>query len=209
MEGTVTRPNATQVGRRGFLEAAGGTAVGIGTLGATAGTAGAQEGSGDAGGWFDGVDNDESVVDETDQSKIEVSVGTKGNGGNFAFSPPAIHIDPGTTVVWRRVVDNTALLAVAEDESFWTDFGDGETFEWTFTDNRVVEYSCPAYEELGMKGVIVIGNPELPTIGEVLTTLWGGALAGSGLMVVLSPVALGVFLAVRGSEDTDSAEPAD
>jgi len=28
-------------------------------------------------------------------------------------------------------------------------------------------------------------------------------------MAVLSPVALGVFLAVRGSEDTDSAEPAD
>ncbi|EMA46036.1 halocyanin domain-containing protein [Halococcus saccharolyticus] len=342
MEATRVQPSARQVDRRGFLKAAGGTAVGVGAIGATAGTASAQEGSDAAGGWFGGVSNYESVVDKTGQSQIEISVGAKGNGGNFAFSPPAIrvdagttvtwkwtgeggghnvvaengafesdiaseaghtfehtfetegavkyaclphksmgmrgavlvgadatidtgskqasgesstpyggwlddtenfenvvdlsdrdrveiqvgaagnggnfafsppaiHINPKTTVVWRRIEDNTALSVVAEDESFWTDFDEetGEAFEWTFTGNRVVKYSCPAYEELGMKGLIVVGNPDLPTIGEVVSTPWGGALAGSGLMAVLSPVAFGVFLAIHGTGDADSTETSD
>ncbi|WP_435079602.1 halocyanin domain-containing protein [Halococcus sp. AFM35] len=335
------QPSGIQVGRRGFLKAAGGTAVGVGTLGTTTGTVSAQE-QGDAGGWFDGVGNYEGVVDKTGQSQIEVAVGAKGNrgnfafsppairvnpgttvtwrwtgdggahnvvaengafeskiaseaghtfthtfekkgavkyacvphrsmgmrgavlvgadatlsssskqasgessspyggwldnvenfekvidlsnrerveirvgvagnGGNFAFSPPAIKIDPGTTVVWQWAEDSEALTVVARDESFWTDFGQeaGETFEWTFTGNRVVKYSCPAYEPLGMKGLIVVGNPDLPAMGEVLSTPWGSALAGSALMAVLSPVALGVFLAIRETTDTKMTDSAD
>lgn len=336
---TTVQPSATQIGRRGFLKAAGGTTVGIGTFGTTAGTARAQEGD-DTGGWFGGVGNYESAVDKTGKSQIEITVGSKGNGGNFAFSPPAvrvdpgttvtwkwtgeggghnvvaengafesdiaseaghtfkhtfekegavkyaclphksmgmrgavlvgadatigtgskqsgggsstpyggwlddtenfenvvdlsdrdrveiqvgaagnggnfafsppaIHINPGTTVAWQRIEDNEALTVVANDESFWTDFEDeaGETFEWTFTGNRVVKYSCPAYEELGMKGLIVVGNPDLPTIGEVVSTPWGGALAGSALMAVLSPIAFGVFLAIHGTGDTETTDP--
>ena len=75
MEVTSVHPNAAQVGRRGFLKAAGGTAVGVGTLGAGVGTASAQEGGSGAGGWFDGVDNYESVVDKTGQSGlVEASI---------------------------------------------------------------------------------------------------------------------------------------
>ena len=161
------------------------------------------------GGWLADTENYENVVDLSGRNRVEIEVGAAGNGGTFAFSPPAIHIDPQTTVVWRRVEDNEALTVVSNDESFWTDFEDGKTFEWTFTGNRVVKYSCPAYEELGMKGLIVVGDPELPTIGEVLSTPWGSALAGSGLMAVLSPIALGVFLAIRGTDGTDRIEPPD
>ncbi|MGN8218104.1 halocyanin domain-containing protein [Halococcus morrhuae DSM 1307] len=166
---------------------------------------GSEESSSPYGGWLDDVDGFEEVVDGTGRDRVEIGVGAPGNGGIFAFDPPAIHIDPGTTIVWRRLEESEALTVVADDESFWTDFSgtDGETFEWTFTGNRVVKYSCPAYEELGMKGLLVVGNPDLPSAGDVLSTPWGGALAGSGLMAVLSPLVFGGFLAVRRSRDRE------
>lgn len=152
------------------------------------------------GGWLDDVDNFEKVVDRTGNDRLEIRVGAPGNGGNFAFAPPAIHIDPGTTVVWQWTEGSAGLPIVANDESFWTGYGKqpGDTFEWTFTGNRVVKYACPAYKELGMKGLLVVGNPDMPSARELLSTPWGGALAGSGLLALLSPLGLGVLLAIRG-----------
>lgn len=93
------------------------------------------------GGWLDDVGNFEKVRDMTDQERVEVLVGAGGNGGNFAFSPPAIEIERGTTVVWQWAENAKALSLATKDGSFWTDFGarEGEIFEWTFTDNEVVE----------------------------------------------------------------------
>jgi halocyanin-like protein len=177
-------------------------------VGAEASLGGASEGTTDKkpapyGGWLEDVENFEKVVDLTGRERVEVRVGAPGNGGNFAFDPPAIHIDPGTTVIWRWSENSGGLTVVAQDESFWTDVGQepGETFEWTFSGNRVVKYSCPAYKPLGMKGLIVVGNPDLPTIGEVLSTRWGGALGASALITILSPLAFAALLAVRGTDD--------
>lgn len=153
------------------------------------------------GGWLEDVDSFEKVIDRTGSDRLEIQVGAPGNGGNFAFDPPAVHIDPTTTVVWRWTEGSAGLPIVAEDESFWTGYGKrpGDTFEWTFGGNRIVKYACPAYKELGMKGLLVVGNPNMPSAREMLSTPWGGALAGSGLLALLSPLALGVLLAVRGN----------
>jgi halocyanin-like protein len=156
------------------------------------------------GGWLDDVDNFEEVVDRTGSDRLEIRVGAPGNGGNFAFAPPAVHIDPGTTVEWRWMEGSAGLPLLAKDESFWTDYGKrpGDTFEWTFADRGVVKYACPAYEELGMKGLLVVGDPDMPSAREVLATPWGSALAGSGLLALLSPLGLGALLAVRGDGHT-------
>lgn len=157
-----------------------------------------EERSSPYGGWMDGVENFETVLDETGQERITVRVGTQGNGGNFAFSPPAIAIDPGTTVVWRWEQKAGALNLAAKDGSFWTDFGaaEGDTFEWTFTDNEVVKYSSPSYEALGMKGLIVVGEPGAPTLGERLATPGAMAIGGGLAMALCSPVVFGVVLLV-------------
>ena len=115
-------------------------AVLVGPDAAVGGSAGeSDEGkSSPYGGWLDNTDNFEKVLDRTDQDRVEVLVGAQGNGGSFAFSPPAIEIERGTTVVWRWAEDAGALDLAATDGSFWTDFGReaGETFEWTSPTTR-------------------------------------------------------------------------
>ncbi|MFB6141705.1 MAG: halocyanin domain-containing protein, partial [Halosimplex sp.] len=55
----------------------------------------------DYGGWFDGVSNFDGTVDRTGQDEVTIRVGAEGNNGNFAFSPAAVRVDPGTKVVWK------------------------------------------------------------------------------------------------------------
>ncbi|WP_459862429.1 plastocyanin/azurin family copper-binding protein, partial [Haloplanus litoreus] len=47
------------------------------------------------------VGNYSEVADATGQDEVTITVGAQGNGGAFAFGPPAVQIDPGTTVVWE------------------------------------------------------------------------------------------------------------
>ena len=180
-------------------------AVLVGPDAAVGGSAGeSDEGkSSPYGGWLDNTDNFEKVLDRTDQDRVEVLVGAQGNRGSFAFSPLAIEIERGTTVVWRWAEDAGALNLAATDGSFWTDFGReaGETFEWTFTDNEVLKYSSPSYEALGMKGLIVVGDPNAPTLGERLSTPGGLAVGGGLAMGLLSPIAFGTFLFATRNTD--------
>ena len=171
-------------------------------VGGSAGESGEEQPS-PYGGWLDNVDNFEEIRDKTDQDRVEVLVGAQGNGGCFAFTPPVIEIERGTTVVWRWAEDAGALNLAATDDSFWTDFGRevGETFEWTFTDNEVIKYSSPSYEALGTKGLIVVGDPNAPTLGEQLRTPGGLALGGGLVMGLLSPIAFGAFLLATRCSD--------
>jgi halocyanin-like protein len=165
-----------RLGRRRLLRAGAG-AVGVGLVGTGAtGTAVAQ--SGPFGGWMSDVGNYEGVVDATGQSEVTVTVGASGNGGNFAFGPAAVQVDPGTTIVWEWNGEGGQHNVVAEEggdfESELTAEA-GITFEQTFESEGVVKYYCTPHRALGMKGVVVVGS--VPEGAEVIS---GGGGSGGG-----------------------------
>jgi halocyanin-like protein len=145
--------------RRAFL---GGTVAAAGLAAAgTAGTASAQEGGVDFGGWFDDVDNYDGVVDARGQSEVTVDVGAQGNGGAFAFGPAAIRVDPGTTVIWEWTGEGGQHNVLTEEG---VELGSeltaeaGFTFEHTFEEEGVTTYYCQPHLSLGMKGAVVVGD---------------------------------------------------
>jgi halocyanin-like protein len=151
--------------RRSFLRTAGGTTAAAVATTAASGTAAAQEV--DYGGWFDDVDNyDGTTVDATGQSEVSVTVGAEGNGGAFAFDPPAVQVDPGTTVVFEWTGEGGQHNVVAEDGGdFQSDLvaEAGFTFEHTFEEEGIVTYYCEPHLSLGMKGAVAVG--EVATTG--------------------------------------------
>ncbi|MFC4405925.1 halocyanin domain-containing protein [Haloarchaeobius iranensis] len=112
----------------------------------------------DFGGWFDNVGNFDAVADHTGESEVTVTVGAQGNGGAFAFSPPAIRVDSGTTVVWEWTGDGGSHNVVAEGGSFESDLvgSPGHTFEHAFDSSETFKYVCTPHERMGMKGAVVV-----------------------------------------------------
>jgi halocyanin-like protein len=145
------------LGMKGAVVVEGGDGGGGGDAGGTG-----QLGDPEYDGWFDDVSNyDGTTVDARGQTDVTVGVGTEGNGGNLAFDPPAVHVDPGTTVVWEWTGEGGAHNVVAEDSTF--DSGDavtdaGTVFEYTFEDDGRYRYICEPHEALGMKGAVVVGT---------------------------------------------------
>ena len=112
----------------------------------------------DFGSWFDNVGNFDGVADHTGESEVTVTVGAQGNGGAFAFAPPAIRVDSGTTVVWEWTGDGGTHNVVAEDGSFESDLvgSPGHTFEHAFDSAGTFKYACSPHKRTGMKGAVVV-----------------------------------------------------
>ena len=167
--------NEATLSRRGLLRTTAGGAACLAAAGATGGVA-AQEGEKpDFGGYLDDVGNyDGTVVDATGEGQASVSVGAAGNGGNFAFDPPAIHVDSGTTVTWEWTGKGGSHNVVHEDGDFESDLvgEEGATFEHTFEEDGIYKYYCQPHKTLGMKAAIVVGS-DYPTTS-------GGGNAGGG-----------------------------
>jgi halocyanin-like protein len=114
----------------------------------------------DYGGWFDDTDNFDGTVDMRGESSVTVTVGAEGNGGAFAFDPPAIHVDPGTTVTWEWTGEGGEHNVAPDDGNF----GSGEptssgTHEHTFETEGIHLYLCEPHDSLGMRGAVVAGDP--------------------------------------------------
>ncbi|RAW45681.1 halocyanin domain-containing protein [Halorubrum sp. 48-1-W] len=143
--------------RRGFLRSGSATVVAAAGLAAGTGTGAAQYD-----GWLDDVDNYDGTHDYRGEDEVTVEVGAGDNG--LLFAPPAILIDPGTSVVWEWTGAGGAHNVVADDETF--DSGEaveeeGTTFEYTFEDaseGDVFNYLCVPHETVGMKGSVAIGD---------------------------------------------------
>ncbi|WP_248897328.1 halocyanin domain-containing protein [Haloplanus halobius] len=155
--------------RRDFLRVAGGSAA-VGTAAATATPAAAQP---SFDGWMSDVGNYSEVTDATGQDEVTVMVGAEGNGGAFAFDPPAVQVDPGTTVVWEWTGEGGQHNVVDDGGDFESDLtGEaGFTVEQTFEEEGVTKYYCSPHQAMGMKGVVVVGA--IPDSG-------GGGGGGSG-----------------------------
>jgi len=136
---------------------------GSGDSGSDSGSGGGSDsgsggGSTDFGGWFDDVSNFDGVVDETGSDEVTVSVGSQGNGGNYGFSPAAVRVSTGTSVVWEWTGQGSFHNVVAEDGSFESEQTqeEGFTFEHTFEETGTYEYVCVPHEAMGMKGAVVV-----------------------------------------------------
>lgn len=145
--------------RRSLLRGAG--TVAAGGLAALAGCSGGGDPTPEDkfGGWMDGVENyDGSVVDVTDMDEIRVKVGTEGNGGYYAFSPPAIRVSTGTTVVWEWTGKGGGHNVVEEGGDYESKLTaeEGFTFSYTFESPGTSKYYCRPHEPMGMKGIIVV-----------------------------------------------------
>jgi halocyanin-like protein len=110
------------------------------------------------GGWMDGVDNYDGVVDETGSDEITVAVGAQGNGGAFAFEPAAVRITTGTTVVWEWTGKGAQHNVVAAGGEFRSGLtaADGHRFSHSFSETGTYEYVCTPHRALGMRGVVIV-----------------------------------------------------
>ena len=165
-----------KLSRRRYL-AGTGAALTIGTLaGCSGGGDGGDGGDGsDGGDGGNAVDDVPSEIDEylsdarmyegtimdltgEDEVTVEVGVGDVG----YAFSPAAIRIDSGTTVVWEWTGEGGAhnVESVEESES---DFSSGDavaeegtTFEQSFDNAGIQLYQCTPHQANGMLGAIEV-----------------------------------------------------
>jgi halocyanin-like protein len=177
----------TQLSRRAFLTAAGGTAAVAGA----AGNAAAQTTEPDFGGYLDGVDG--GYQDMRGSSEVTVEVGADGNGGALAFAPAGIWVDPGTTVVWEWTGEGGGHNVVAEEGPAALDSGAavaeaGTTYEHTFSEEEtgITKYYCSPHQALGMLGAVAVGS-DIPTV-----EVGGGGGESSGPRVPESAKTLGV-----------------
>ena len=133
-------------------------------------------------GWFDDAMNFEGTVDMTGEEEVTVEVGAGDVG--LAFDPAAIHVDPGTTVVFEWTGEGGGHNVVEQEtgeryESERTDEG-GTTYEITYETDGISKYVCVPHVGNGMVGAVAVGDGEgVPDIaaGE---TLIGGPDDGGG-----------------------------
>lgn len=155
--------SGTRLRRRTFLR---GTALALagGAAASTARPAAAAEAV-DLSAWFSNVSNFDGVTDTRGMSVIRVVVGARGNGGGFAYDPPAVRIDPGTTVVWEWTGDGGAHDVTDEGANYGSDLVSeaGHTFEHTFESAGVSLYACTPHRAMGMKGAVVVGDVSVAT----------------------------------------------
>ena len=166
--------------RRELLRTAGGgAAAATAAVTAGSGAAAAAEGGGEGGGggttkpkfsYLQGVDG--GYKDFRGQSEVTVKVGASGNGGNVAFKPAGIWIDPGTTVIWEWTGEGGQHNVKTEDGPATLDSelqeAAGETYEYTFSEEEagVTNYKCVPHAGLGMKGAVAVGEDvETITVG--------------------------------------------
>jgi len=191
--------------RRTVLRGAAGT---VAAGAAAAGTSRVASAQPSFDGWMSDVGNYQGVFDRTGQSEVRVGVGTEGNGGNYAFGPPAIQVDPGTTIVWEWTGQGGQHNVVSESgESFESELvtESGFTFEYTFEEAGITKYYCQPHLSLGMKGVVVVGD-EVPTPApaEGGGEGGGGALPGGPMAAAFAAIGFGslglVALTLVGAE---------
>jgi halocyanin-like protein len=152
--------------RRDFIRTAGGSAAATTAVAAGSGTAAAQTVQPDFT-ELEGIDG--GIEDLRGESEVTVEVGASGNGGNVAFSPAGIWIDPGTTVTWEWTGEGGDHNVVATDGPAPLEselIGEaGATYEFEFTEDHagITNYQCEPHASLGMLGAVAVGE-DVPTV---------------------------------------------
>jgi halocyanin-like protein len=141
--------------RRGVLAASAGAAATAAAAPAAAQSDAVDEWLSDAGNY------DGSVTDMTGESSVTVEVGS--DDGSFVFAPPAVRIDPGTTVTFDWLSDaHNVVVENQPDGAEWAGYegleNTGFSFEHTFETEGEFLYFCSPHRSAGMKGAIIVGG---------------------------------------------------
>jgi len=195
------------VTRRQALRTGAGAVAGAATL-TSAGAVSAQS---DAyGGYLSDAEWDGNTVDGTAMDDVVVDVGAGQQG--LQFSPPAIYVEPGTTVTWTWLgnggghnVQHEADSQVFGQEELIEEAG--HTYEFTFEESHTGahQYFCTPHEALGMKGVIAVGEDNVET-DLVPPSAGGGGLntgavtAGGAVFSIVSLMGVAAYRELTGAD---------
>lgn len=160
--------------RRELFRTVGGCAAASTAVAAGSGSAAAQEEQ-PAWDYSEGVDG--GYEDARGQDEVIVEVGAPGNGGDLAFSPAQLWIDPGTTVIWEWTGEGGDHNVVTEEgpadlESPLTDEAGFEwEFEFTEEHEGITAYHCEPHISVNMLAEVAVGD-------DIETVEVGGAAGG-------------------------------
>lgn len=216
---SATDDDITASNRRGFLKRTAAAAGAAATVGTLPSAAAAQEGP-SYDGWLDNTSNFNGTYDLTGRDQVTVIVGAEGNEGNYAFSPAAMRIDPGTEVLFEWTGEGGVHNVVDNAGNFESELYSeaGQHFSQTFDSEGTFKYLCVPHEPMGMKGAIAVGGSggmdpsELEQFGEgggssgesgnSGSPFRAAALVSSLVLGLLSPIVFGIFMFFDDSEDT-------
>lgn len=185
--------------RRGLLRSsAGAAAAGVGASAGAGAVSAQQEPYGGYLAQFEANLFNGTTADRTGQDAVTIRVGA-GDGG-LAFDPPAVVVDPGTTVTWEWTGEGGGHNVINDPEAGDAEaelFNSGETvneagftFEHTFEEGQAGAhpYFCSPHQTLGMVGVVAVGidNAE-GEVGEPeeiellsVSSIFAGVAVGGG-----------------------------
>lgn len=105
-----------------------------------------------------GVDNYDGYAVRTGESRVTITVGSRGNGGHLGFDPAAVLVSPGTRVVWEWSGDGGRHGVAERDGAFESEVADGadHRFERRFEQVGVYRYACPIHRSNGMRGTVTV-----------------------------------------------------
>lgn len=154
------------------------------------------------GSWFDKTPGFEGTVDWRGREEVRIEVGVDADGVP-AFSPPAIHVDPGTHVIWAWTGGESAHAVVADDDSYTSPERTSGSWGLAFDGTGISKYASSAHPDT-MRGAVVVGDV-FASVHDVTTRQL--ALAGAVGMGLLSPLAFGVFLWLRDRSPKPAPTP--
>ncbi|PYZ02634.1 hypothetical protein C8039_02635 [Halogeometricum sp. wsp3] len=112
-----------------------------------------------------GENFDGTIVDRTDTDTATVTAGVEGNGGKFAFGPPALKISTETTVRWEWTGEGGPHNIVSKGDGPLNSelvAEEGNTYEHTFAETGTYLYSCKPHKGLGMRGAVSLDTARTP-----------------------------------------------
>jgi halocyanin-like protein len=149
----------------------------------------------DYGDWFDGVPGFDGTVDLRGREEVQITIAA-GEDGMPTFSPAAVHVDPGTRVIWTWE-DGAEHSVTAADESYASPAKTSGKWGLVFDGTGISKYASATATDT-VRGAVVVGDV-FGSIHEVSTTQLSilGALGAA----LLSPLAFAAFLWTRRSDD--------
>ncbi|MXR40546.1 halocyanin domain-containing protein [Halobaculum sp. WSA2] len=152
-------------------------------------------------GWFDGVGAFDGTVDMRGREEVRIGVTTDDDAPGF--SPAAVHVDPGTRVIWEWSGHVEHRLS-AEDGAYESPEQATGTWGLVFDGTGISKYASSA-DGATMRGAVVVGDV-FGSVHEISTAQL--TVAGGVGLALVSPLAFGAFLWSRGREHPPNADAA-
>lgn len=107
--------------------------------------------------FLDGANGSDEIVDRTDASTVRIENGRGEDVSGFAFSPAAVRISQGTTVVWEWVDGSAHTVTHENGDAFDSgrEAGAGFEYERVFDDPGLVLYICEPHQNV-QRGAILV-----------------------------------------------------